>query len=846
MLTLTAGAKAVFDTRQATIIPILTVYNEAGVGTVIDPVNIIKRPKRQSFPIGAYGISASPVMRCDLSLAPTATIRALFLEQRRVVYQEIINGQTFPKFDGKIDKIDKGWMVDPSSGALADTLSVFCFSYTQGLKVYDDEVFTTAQTTPYGDLSLTPIIRANVRTWIIKATGATSAETMPGTAAGGSNNIIDANDPAWTIAGWFSASNVLTTATAGTDFTITIPSGNITITWLGTGNQPPANQEYYLQYKTVLGFVAEQITKTITGATNASPISITSTAHGFSTGDVVAIYGVTGNTAANASWTITKIDANTYTLNGSVGSGAYISGGKATKPITYTDPVTPSVFSYVHYYQSDLTGIEKAVEGVDPVSDLAFIRAYAVYQCSPAIYTRAGTGTGTSTRAKDTDWNFNPSTGIAKYIGPGKLFSSSTAPLGYEVLFVGLKSCKIVDITYAANDLGRRVSDLYYRAGIMNNGARFALSGVTATDISARASGDTVLANLIASSPPNYIVRDDTDGLPRAAYVTQKANPDFTLSTITALKNQEPQTIATRYYCYNTVPVVLGIGADTGTMDHANCTMDGQSSTYATIKAGNTYGLVFVPNTPTQRLKSIKVRFEGELTIVAANDAHTPAVGIPIPGNLARMGYQTSQVADVVIQNTDGSSCFTNFPMRPGSNRVVNLVLGPLATVATPKLYTVEATYDYDYYGQAFLTNDATRPAGWADAGNGDITTLVKYTDPNQVKRWMPIPSVVAASTTADPFYANYWGHKTIKVEQKGVTNPRTLRTIASQYLDDALKHSTTQKATVVMEPLAEIGDTVQVNDLDLGTTYNRTIVGFEDSDDWDNPAITFDLADFS
>lgn len=61
----------------------------------------------------------------------------------------------------------------------------------------------------------------------------------------------------------------------------------------------------------------------ISGATNASPISITSAGHGLSTGATVFILGVTGNTAANGTFTITVTGANTFTLDGSTGNGAY-------------------------------------------------------------------------------------------------------------------------------------------------------------------------------------------------------------------------------------------------------------------------------------------------------------------------------------------------------------------------------------------------------------------------------------------------------------------------------------------------------------------------------------------
>lgn len=65
----------------------------------------------------------------------------------------------------------------------------------------------------------------------------------------------------------------------------------------------------------------------ITGATNATPIVVASTAHGRTTGDQVVIIDVEGNDAANGPWTITVIDANHFSLNSSVGNGAYLAGG---------------------------------------------------------------------------------------------------------------------------------------------------------------------------------------------------------------------------------------------------------------------------------------------------------------------------------------------------------------------------------------------------------------------------------------------------------------------------------------------------------------------------------------
>lgn len=72
----------------------------------------------------------------------------------------------------------------------------------------------------------------------------------------------------------------------------------------------------------------EVTTRTVTAASNATPIQITtSVANALVTGQTVTISGVTGNTAANGTFVITRIDSTNFTLNGSVGNGAYAGGG---------------------------------------------------------------------------------------------------------------------------------------------------------------------------------------------------------------------------------------------------------------------------------------------------------------------------------------------------------------------------------------------------------------------------------------------------------------------------------------------------------------------------------------
>lgn len=86
-------------------------------------------------------------------------------------------------------------------------------------------------------------------------------------------------------------------------------------------------QEIY-DFGTAASLAVSVVGRTITGATNATPIEITLAGHGYANGTTVYISGVGGNTAANGKWIITSTGANTFTLDGSVGNGAYTAGGR--------------------------------------------------------------------------------------------------------------------------------------------------------------------------------------------------------------------------------------------------------------------------------------------------------------------------------------------------------------------------------------------------------------------------------------------------------------------------------------------------------------------------------------
>lgn len=124
---------------------------------------------------------------------------------------------------------------------------------------------------------------------------------------------------------------------SGTSVTITlnVPSGPLV--WDTTTFAAVHTSGSWSMWSAGKGFEAWDGEVTITNATNASPIVVTTaTPHGRTTGDTFAVEGVLGNTAANAVWTATVVDSTHLSLNGSSGNGAYTQGGIGMCPIGIT------------------------------------------------------------------------------------------------------------------------------------------------------------------------------------------------------------------------------------------------------------------------------------------------------------------------------------------------------------------------------------------------------------------------------------------------------------------------------------------------------------------------------
>jgi len=133
-------------------------------------------------------------------------------------------------------------------------------------------------------------------------------------------------------------------------------AGSIAVLIRSGNGDIPQSSRYAVGLTTGLVTFSADLAGTVSGATAASPVQLTITGHGLTSGDTVHCSGFTGDWAAlNANrYAVTVIDANTVSLpvDGS-GWAAWVSGGA-----THTLPQAGEVplGSCIHDYQVRLSG----------------------------------------------------------------------------------------------------------------------------------------------------------------------------------------------------------------------------------------------------------------------------------------------------------------------------------------------------------------------------------------------------------------------------------------------------------------------------------------------------------
>ncbi|MBM3969998.1 MAG: hypothetical protein FJ302_09060, partial [Planctomycetes bacterium] len=130
---------------------------------------------------------------------------------------------------------------------------------------------------------------------------------------------------------YFSADSYLNlTLDAGTYFVGVSSTGNNdydpTISDTGFGGTSDGNYRLKLNFTTETSASLGQLSGVVSAASNATPIVITSNAHGLINGNQVTVSGVGGNTAANGTFTVTVLDGNSFRLDNSIGNGVYAAG----------------------------------------------------------------------------------------------------------------------------------------------------------------------------------------------------------------------------------------------------------------------------------------------------------------------------------------------------------------------------------------------------------------------------------------------------------------------------------------------------------------------------------------
>lgn len=105
-------------------------------------------------------------------------------------------------------------------------------------------------------------------------------------------------------------------------------------------------------------------TGTITAASNATPVVITSAGHGLTVGTFVHVRSVGGNTNANGYFFVSAVTTDTFTLQGSIGNGAYTSGGTWHVAGLYGVSIQPQTVN--GYGTGNYTAIVAAAIGGQP------------------------------------------------------------------------------------------------------------------------------------------------------------------------------------------------------------------------------------------------------------------------------------------------------------------------------------------------------------------------------------------------------------------------------------------------------------------------------------------------
>ncbi len=197
---------------------------------------------------------------------------------------------------------------------------------------------------------------------------------------------------------------------------------------------------------------------TITGASNTTPIVVTATSHGLLTGDAISISGITGNTNANGYFRITRLSANTFSLqNYSTGADIAGNGAYGGAPVAVTGIVQ--------------AGRVMAGDGTVAAPSIAFVSQpnYGLYSLSGQI---VGTVLGVDV------WGWTSSKHLKMVADTSLAWSTNTALSGVSDLFLSRPAAATLQLGAAnsATPVGQRIRSQGAATGTDIAGADFSIS----------------------------------------------------------------------------------------------------------------------------------------------------------------------------------------------------------------------------------------------------------------------------------------------------------------------------------------------------------------------------------
>lgn len=131
----------------------------------------------------------------------------------------------------------------------------------------------------------------------------------------------------------------------------------------------------------------------------------TNGAHGLSNGDKVIIAGVNGTTEANGFWTITSTSATEFTLDGSVHTNAWTSGGMVYDGVSYaivcgSAPASPGILLVADVKQISggaVVDVEPTIKQITSTTETEFMRSEIGVPQALALLTLTNNSAGSIT-----------------------------------------------------------------------------------------------------------------------------------------------------------------------------------------------------------------------------------------------------------------------------------------------------------------------------------------------------------------------------------------------------------------------------------------------------------------